>query len=550
MSDLEFRGLAEEQAALRRVAVLVAGGATPEEMFAAVAEEVGRLLPVDEVGMGSYEPDGTITFIASWSSGGNAFQTGTQFSLGGNNLPTLVYENKGDFRIDHYDGSTPGPLGDLRRGRRVRSGVAAPIMVDGHLWGMIGAGSNREEPLPAETQLRLASFVELLEAVIANAEGRAEMARLAEEQAALRRVATLVAEETPPEEVFAAVNEEVGHLLSVDVTNLSRYEPDGSMTFVATWESGDQPSRFPVGTRTPLGGHNLSTLVYESGRQARIDDYQDAASGSLGDIYRDRNVQSAVGVPIMAEGILWGMMAIASTGSQPLPPDTESRLASFTELVAMAIANAESRAQLTASRARIAAAADQTRRRFERDLHDGIQQQLVSLLLNLQTAESDGPCENCGLSGLVERTAQSLVGALDALQEISRGLHPAILSKAGLGSAFKALARRSAVPVELDVRSQRRLPEHIEVAIYYVVAEALANAAKHAHASVVAIELDVQETTLSLAIRDNGVGSADPNRGSGLVGLTDRVEALDGRLEIVSPVGQGTALLIEVPVNV
>jgi signal transduction histidine kinase len=233
---------------------------------------------------------------------------------------------------------------------------------------------------------------------------------------------------------------------------------------------------------------------------------------------------------------------VISAGSslvQPLPPDAEARLASFTELVATAIANADSRAQLMASRARIAAAADETRRRIERDLHDGTQQQLATLILDLGGVQAEAPP---GLEGGLSRIAGRVADVLDQVREISRGIHPSILSELGLRRALKALGRRSAVPVELDLRAGRRLPGHVEVAVYYAVSEALANATKHAHASVVQVELDIFDATLRLAIRDDGIGGADPARGSGLIGLRDRIEAVGGTFDVTSPADGGTTL--------
>jgi signal transduction histidine kinase len=296
-----------------------------------------------------------------------------------------------------------------------------------------------------------------------------------------------------------------------------------------------------------LGGHNIGTLVFETGRPARVDSYAGSSAGPLGVYTREAGIRSAVGTPITVEGHVWGVISAASSLEQPLPPDTAARLVSFTELVATAIANAESRAELMASRARIVAAADETRRRIERDLHDGTQQQLVSLMLELRTAEARQPSEVGELRAQLTRTARGLAGVLDELREISRGIHPAILSNGGLERALRVLARRSALPVELDLRAGRRLPEHVEVAAYYAVSEALTNAAKHGHASVVHVELDAPDAMVRVAIRDDGVGGADPARGSGLVGLSDRIEALGGTLELTSPVGRGTTLLIEIP---
>jgi signal transduction histidine kinase len=256
-----------------------------------------------------------------------------------------------------------------------------------------------------------------------------------------------------------------------------------------------------------------------------------------------------VGTPILVEGRLWGVVIAGSSRVQPLPPDTEARLADFTKLLATAIANAESRAALAASRARVVAAADEARRRIERDLHDGAQQRLVSLGLQLREARAAVPKQLGELDRNLAYVADGLASVGEELREISRGIHPAILSDGGLGPALRALARRSTVAVELDVRPDRRLPERVEVAAYYVVSEALTNAAKHAHASAVHVDVDAGDSIVKLAIRDDGVGGADPRRGSGLIGLTDRVEALGGRIEMASPVGSGTSLMVRIPIE-
>jgi signal transduction histidine kinase len=279
-----------------------------------------------------------------------------------------------------------------------------------------------------------------------------------------------------------------------------------------------------------------------------MDSYADA-DGPAGVTARELGLGSSVGTPVIVEGRLWGVMMASSTPEQPLPADTEARLASFTELVATAIANAQSRAELVASRARIVAAADQTRRRIERDLHDGIQQRLVSLGLELGAAQATVPPQLGELEGRLARVAEELVRVFDELREISHGIHPAILSEGGLEPALTALRRRSAVPVELDLHVQRRLPEPVEVAAYYVVSEALANAAKHAHASVVTVELDAHVAIVRLAIRDDGVGGADPGQGFGLLGLRDRIEALGGTLQVTSPAGGGTTLQVQIPLE-
>ncbi|MFG2040612.1 AAA family ATPase [Dactylosporangium sp. NPDC048998] len=371
-----------------------------------------------------------------------------------------------------------------------------------------------------------------------NAQLYAEFRRIADEQTALRRVATLVARGVGPELVFAAVADEVGALFGADSTAIARFEPDGDMTILG----GHGLQRSQPGSRSKPDPHSAMASVQATGRAARRDVRNDIATG----------LRSAVASPIVVEGRVWGAIGVGSRRER-LPQDTEQRLADFTELVATAIANAESRAELTASRARIVAAADQTRRRFERDLHDGAQQRLVSLALQLRTAQADTPPELDALRAQLDRAVAGATGALDELREISRGIHPAILNEGGLGPALRSLARRSPVPVDLHLRTQTRLPEHIEVSAYYIVAEALTNAAKHAHASTVAVtvETDTAQALLRVAVTDDGVGGADFTRGTGLVGLKDRAEALGGRILLRSPrgAGTGTTLQAELPMT-
>jgi signal transduction histidine kinase len=533
------------EAALRRVATLVAGAAQADELFGAVTEEAGRLLGADFAAMGRYESDDAVTLVAAWSRTGDPFPVGNRWTLEGENISAFVLRTGRTARIDDF-ADLPGPLAADARERGTGSEVGAPIVVEGRIWGLMVAGLALNRLLPPDAEARLASVTDLLATAIANAESRAGITRLAEEQAALRRVATLVAGGAPPEEVFAAVTEEAGQLLAADQTTLSRYEPDGTVTVVAGWSTVDNP--LPVGARLKLGGKNLTTLIWQTRRPARIDSYADG-SGALSAAVRDARVRSGVGTPIIVQDRLRGVMDAGSTGEQPLGPGTEARLASFTELVATAIANAESRSDLDASRGRIVAASDEARRRIERDLHDGAQQRLVSLGLALRAAQTAVPPQLGGLEGELTNVAEGLANVLDELREMARGIHPAILAKGGLGSALKTLARRCPVPVELDVRAQARLPERVEVAAYYVVSEALTNAAKHAHASVVNVEVETVEGALRLRVHDDGVGGADPVRGSGLVGLKDRVEALGGTLAVQSPAGAGTALRVELPLT-
>jgi GAF domain-containing protein len=546
---VELRGFAEEEAALRRVATLVADAAPAEEVFAAVAAEVGRVLSPDVTTMHRYDADGTHTAVGSWSSTVTAapFPVGTRTPLGGRNVISLVFETGRPARMDDHS-DTSGPTADIARDWSARSVVGVPIRVEGRLWGVMCVASGRE-PLPSDTGERLGAFVELVATEIANAQARVELRGFAEEQAALRRVATLVARAAAPEEVFAAVPVEVGHVLAADMTVLNRFDPDGTATVVGAWVRTGAALPLPVGTRWNIGGRNVTTMVFETGRPARIDDYADA-SGPAADLARERGLHSIVGAPVNVEGRLWGFMSVMSAGAQPPPVDTEARLAGFTELVATALADAEAQAALSASRARIVAAADATRRRIERDLHDGAQQRLVSLALHLRSSvRAAVPPEAGELTARLDAVATELSGVLEGLREIARGLHPSALASGGLRPALKTLARRSAVPVRLDVRVDGRLPEQIELAAYYTVAEALTNTAEDASATVIDVEVQAGDGVLHVRVRDDGRGGADLTGGSGLTGLTDRVEALGGRLLLDSPPGAGTTVQISLPLT-
>jgi signal transduction histidine kinase len=409
----------------------------------------------------------------------------------------------------------------------------------------------RTVTLPPDTEQR--QFTGLVAIAVGNAQNRStleasrdELTRLLEEQAALRRVATLVARGIDPAEIFSAVAEEIRRLLGAYNASISRFEPDGAALVVV---GGAGPLMVPVGTRVELRDCDGPAVVWRTGLSARVD--EDAWSGMsdpVADGLRELGIRSMVASPINVGGRLWGVVN-AATRREPFPPGTADRLADFTELAATAIGNAESRAELAASRARIVAAADETRRRIERDLHDGTQQRLVSLGLELRMAQSLVPAGLAELKTEIGRIAGELGGAVEDLREIARGIHPAILSKGGLGPALHTLARRAAITVELVAAAITRLPEPVEVVAYYTVCEALTNATKHAHASVVSVVAREQDDRLHLTVRDDGVGGADPARGSGLIGLRDRVEALGGSFEFSSLPGQGTLIGIQLPLR-
>jgi signal transduction histidine kinase len=369
----------------------------------------------------------------------------------------------------------------------------------------------------------------------------------ARQQTALRRVATLVARHVPPSEVFSVVVAELANCLDVQNAALWRYEADNTALLLA---AADEPGlhKMTVGERFSLEGENIAAMVRRSGRAARIDSHEHA-TGSAAARIRELGLCSGVGAPILIDSRVWGVAVAGSSRSDAFPPSAEQRVSDFADLIAIAIANVQTRAELKTSRARIVTASDDTRRRIERDLHDGAQQRLVSLGLKLRLAEESVPPEQTTVRAQISDVVTGLVGVSDELREIARGIHPAILSKGGLGPTLKTLARRSAVPVELDIAVPRRLPDHVEVAGYYVVAEALTNVTKHAQASHVQLVAKAESENLYLSIRDDGVGGADASKGSGLIGLVDRVEALGGQIGVTSRLGDGTSLVVTIPLG-
>jgi signal transduction histidine kinase len=410
------------------------------------------------------------------------------------------------------------------------------------------SGSSRSRPQPTKVRKRVDGKV----ADAADLDGwrrsQFELMRLAEEQAALRHVATLVASQGTPAEIFATVAEEVARLLHAERGVTCRYETDGSMTVTAFWTSEGRP--IAVGTRVALDGDSVSARVQRSGQPSRMDSYE-GVSNPIVDLVTSVGARprSTVGAPILVEGRVWGAILASSNIPDTFGPDAESRLMSFAELVATAISNAVARAELNESRARIVATADETRKHIERDLHDGAQQRLVSLALDLRAAATDAAAGPDELRAALARGSGAVTAALDELREISHGIHPAILSKGGLEAAIGALVRRSSTPVALEISSAGPLPERIEVTAYYVVSETLTNAVKHAQASFVRIAVQQADGVLRMSISDDGVGGADPSAGSGLTGLRDRVEAMGGTTSVESPAGGGTTVSVSLPLT-
>jgi signal transduction histidine kinase len=539
----QLEQLADEQAALRRVATLVAAGAPPADVFEAVSAEVAALLDADGAALTRFEADGTVNAVSGWTTEGGYIYVGRRYELEGT-VSGLIFETGTPGRVEKY-ADAPGEALEAARQMGWRSSVGAPITVDGRLWGVLAVVSKNEQSLPRDTEQRLAEFAELFATAIANSEAHEQLTQLADEQAALRRVATLVAEGATPNRVFDAVRHEVARMFNVPLTVLMRYDADGMATVLATSEG----YLGPIGRRWPVeGDRSAIARVRQSGRAERVD-YAAPTHGSIAGAARAVGVRTAVGVPIEVDGALWGVMAAGSRATEPLPADFEGRLAKFTELLATAIANAEGRAQLDASRARIVATADATRRRIERDLHDGAQQQLVWLALALRAAQATVPDELEEHRNELGRVVDGVTAALDDLREIALGIHPAGLSEDGLTPALKRLVARSPLRVNLDCRADDRFPEPVEVTAYYVVSESLTNAAKYAETQVVDVAVAAHDGVLWVEVRDDGRGGADPAEGSGLLGLRDRVEAIGGTMRLASPPGAGTSLRVELPLG-
>jgi signal transduction histidine kinase len=373
----------------------------------------------------------------------------------------------------------------------------------------------------------------------------AQLAEVEAEQAALRRIAALLARSVPAGEVFDAVVDEVRSLMGVDAAALARYDSDETATLLALSAEGDARVATP-GDTLSTEGQNITGLVLRTGRPARIDDYTRATGGPHVRQAREAGIQSMVGAPVQVRERVWGLLGVYSM-HRPLALDTEARLADFAALVESAIANVQAWSELEASRVRIITAADEARRRVQRDLHDGAQQRIVALALKTRMLARSQAARAAGLDDELRSHEVDLNAVLEELRIIASGLHPAALSRGGLGPALRTLARRSPTPVVLDVRLPGEIAESVEVAAYYVIAETLTNTTKHAEATRIDVTVERREGGLRVSVRDDGVGGADPTRGSGLVGLKDRIDAIGGTMTVDSPPGGGTTLVADLP---
>ena len=542
ISSVKLRSLAESQGALRRVATLVAQGVEPEEVFAAVAVEASRILGVGAVSVMSYDPASGI-FTKIFGTHGDRACVPDGDPVMPEDCPegTTILDTGMPVRIDDWT-DIPGPIAARHREQGFGQGIAAPIIIDGSVWGHIGAYGEKDEVLPSGSEMRLADFTQLMASAIANAKSRFELRALAERQgSALRRVATLVAQQSPPSTIFNAVAREASMALGVRRVDVGRCRDDGSFALLGT--TGRDSTSYDY-SFSKIGEY-IAHRVKGTRRTSRVEDCA-TLPAAYAQSAQSEGVRSVVGAPIMVDGALWGV--IVALADDPSEDDIETRLADFTHLVASSISNVHARDLLIASRVRIVAASDETRRQIERNLHDGIQQKLVALGLDLHTIceKSVLPVEVQGALGDAVRDLEEIV---EEIRVFSHGLHPALLSRSGLGPSLRALARRSSMHVSVNIAIGVRFPEPIETAVYYVASEALANATKYSKASDVSVSVVSDEVEVRTAVSDNGVGGAAMGHGSGLIGLVDRVEALGGSLSLDSPIGEGTTLSIALPLD-
>ncbi|WP_081685963.1 GAF domain-containing protein [Candidatus Solirubrobacter pratensis] len=539
-SRTEAARIADRQVALRHVATLVARGVAQEELFAAVNDWIARLVGAEQTAMMRFEPDETVTVVAAWSVVAPATTT-----VGANRrldaaLRTIRDEAR-PVRFGPAELPATGAFVEEARRRGVRSWVGVPVVVDGRVWGASFVSTTGADPFPPDTEARIAAFTELVATSISNAQARAELRSLAEEQEALRHVATLVARGGSQPQIFAAVTEEASRLLGWRPMALQRYDRQGGVTVVA--EHGVPGGQ---GAYIAAGGESVAGRVLRTARPARVDCYANAM-GPASVVAHAFGVRAAVGAPIVVGGEVWGLL-LAMSFDYPLPPRTEDRLAQFAELAATAIANTESRAELTASRARVVAASDDTRRRIQRDLHDGAQQRLVHTVIQLKLAKAAVATDAAAATELIDDALQLAQRATAELGELVHGIMPAALTRGGLRAAVESLVAHVNLPVGVEVTANR-LPAGVETTAYFVIAEALTNAVKHAGATSVEVLAVDDRDALRLEVRDDGAGGADPTRGTGLVGLADRVAAAGGSITVASPPGRGTAVSVALPIG-
>ena len=534
----ELGWLVEEQSALRRIATLVAEGAEETDIAGAVTYEIARLFGSQRANAMRWDGE-TITVLGDWGEEGLVRHAGRVFTYGGDTITARIVESCAPARVDSPDEINTEFGKDRWAELGLHASIGAPIIVAGRLWGVVTASRTApDDPFPEEAEHRLADFASLVAQAVVNLESRRELAALVQEQAALRRVATLVAGGKPQAEVLEAVMREAGATFGAHAVALVRWEGvQDEVVVVTSWDDGTDDSVEPGALYHPAPG-SPTLGVLETGFPKRTDE----PSAELGS-------RAAIAAPVIVNAELRGALTALRPAGRSFGAGAEVRLRSFADLTAQSIANAEAQEEMRASRARIVQAADAAREKLERNLHDGAQQRLVSLSLTLRLALAKFDSDPAAARELVANGADELTHAIDELRELARGIHPAVLTGRGLGPALEALAARAALSVEVSTNLEERLPAPVEAAAYYLVAESLTNATKYANASEVEVRVRRVNGLAHIEVVDDGIGGADPSRGSGLRGLADRVEALDGRLGVESPPASGTRVWAEIPVH-
>lgn len=525
--------LLQQQIALRQVAELAVRDVPAEQVLDTVATQASRLTGVDFSTLLRYEPDGS-TEIVALDGAPAGVELGMCAPPGGNGATQLVWRTGRPARVDDL-ATVSTRWTKIADGAGYAASAAVPVFLQGGLWGALVVVGH--EPLPTTTEEQLSDFADLTGIAISAAQARRELRALADEQAALRRVAELTARGAALDDVFGAVTHEASLLLDGPATALVRFNADGSCHVVAS-----HASPAPVGLRIPPDPTAALTQVRDTGQPARTDTFTGTA---LQELANQLGVRAGLAVPVTVEQRVWGALTTSTSG--PPPPDgTETRLMQFAELAAVAIAGAENRAALIASRARIVVAADEARHRIQRDVHDGAQQRLVHAIIALKLAR-DALGNAADPSDLVDEALANAERANRDLRNVVRGILPQALSH-GLGAALRSLTDDLALPVTLDVRVPRLSPS-VEATAYFLAAESLTNVAKHASATQVTVHAAVDSDHLTIEIADDGIGGADPASGTGLIGLLDRTDAAGGTLTIFSPNGGGTVVQATIPCN-
>lgn len=529
----EVEALADEQTALRRVAELAAREAPANIVLEEVARQASRLAGVDFSTLLRYEVDGS-TEIFALDGAPEGVAVGMRAPGSGDGAVQRVWRTGCPARTDNL-AEASGHWPRVAHEFGFSSSAAAPIRIQGALWGALVA-VGRRNPLPPAIEDHLTNFAELAGTAISAAHARRELRVLADEQAALRRVAELVARGAALDEIFGAVATEASRLLDGRAAALLRYDPDDVAVAVAACNS---PA--PLGLRVPSHADSPIGDVLRTSHAVRVDSF---TGTSLADLGTELGVGAGVAVPVTVEGQVWGTLT-TSTPGDPLPVGTEERLGQLAELAAAAIANAENKTKLTASRARVIATADETRRRLQRDVHDSAQQRLVHTIIALKLAR-DQIAAGGAAAELVNEALANAERANSDLRDVVHGILPASLARGGLRAGLESLVTDLTLPVDVQVATPR-LPTDLETTAYFIVAEALTNVIKHVGASRAAVTIKVSDARLVIDVRDDGAGGADPADGTGLTGLLDRVDASEGTLEITSPSGSGTTLLATLP---